>query len=120
MVARPLPWLVGFAIAFVWIGGAWVVTHWKVLLPTPAGLIRYVCPGGDTTVYYRLGADTVRITSAAGSIQGTVHAGKIDWGNYATANDRLGFPPPVEIRYSSATSVQVNGGRFGNVDCIAR
>ena len=60
------------------------------------------------------------MNSRAGSVEGIVRDDKIDWGDYATANKMLGFAPPVEIKYSDAKSIRINGGWFVDIDCFVR
>lgn len=122
--ARPgSRWLILTAViivvAIIVAGVGALGSNWRDLLPKPAGLNRYACPG-DTFIYYRQGVNSVRMSSATGSIEGIVQYDKINWGDYAIANKELGFQPPVEIKYSDTKSVRISGGRYVDIDCFIR
>ena len=89
------------------------------LMPKPSSLIRYECPGsaGTYSFYFRHGLERVQIRSSAGTLDGKLHDGKIDWASYAGGTALLGFSPPTEVSYDDAKSIRVNGGSALQVDC---
>ena len=89
------------------------------LMPKPTSLIRYECPGsaGTYSFYFRHGLERVQIRSSAGTLEGKLHDGKIDWANYSGGTALLGFSPPTEISYDDGKSIRVNGGSALQVDC---
>ena len=111
---RTLPWLAAA-------GGIVVVGVFLTFarMPAPEGLGQFVCPD-QATIYFRHGKDVVRMTSHAGTINGLMRFGRIDWGNYELATKTLGFLPPTEITYDDAKELRITGGRYVNIACGAR
>jgi YjbE family integral membrane protein len=111
---RALPWL-----AAVGVVAAVAVFLTFARMPVPEGLSRFVCPD-ESTIYFRHGNDVVRMSSYAGTINGQLRFGKIDWANYELAAKTLGFLPPTEITYDDAKVLVISGGRFVNISCASK
>ena len=111
-------WLAAISlVATGWVAFAYVRAHW---MPQPTELQRYVCRGSDTIVYYRHGANQVRMSSAGGTVDGLMHYEEIDWGDAEKAASTLGIAPPTAIRYGDTKSVRLNGGSFAGVECFVQ
>ncbi len=91
-------------------------------MPTPRLLSSYECPGfnGPFVFFYQHGKDTVRIRSSAGSLDGALIKGRLEWINATRASSQLGFTPPEEITNDDATSIRINGGSFSQMDCYRK
>ncbi|MEF9672096.1 TerC family protein [Pseudomonas sp. PCH446] len=91
-------------------------------MPTPRLLSSYECPGfnGPFIFFYQHGKDTVRIRSSAGSLDGALIKGRLEWINATRASSLLGFTPPQEITNDDATSIRINGGSFSQMECYKK
>ncbi|WP_248799684.1 TerC family protein [Pseudomonas sp. MWU13-2105] len=91
-------------------------------MPTPRLLSSYECPGfnGPFIFFYQHGKDTVRIRSSAGSLDGALLKGRLEWINATRASSMLGFTPPQEITNDDATSIRINGGSFSQMECYKK
>jgi YjbE family integral membrane protein len=92
----------------------------KSLMPAPAHLPGYDCPGfrGAFYLYYQAGTAQVQLRSGAHVVDGVMHAGRIEWDGGAGA--ALGFAPPDEIKAGDAGSIQINGGNFVRIACAPK
>ena len=123
-IPRRHPWFRRLWIAVATLlAVAWVVTSFDIFhgMPKPSGLTRYVCQGRDATIYYRHGANIIKMSSTAGMITGFMNYDKIEWdGGYTAASKKLGFPPPTEVKYGDIRSVRVGSGHSDEIDCLAQ
>lgn len=89
------------------------------LIPPPNTLDRYECVGasGSFTFYYLHGTERVKIKSAEGILEGTVHQNQFDWASFASDSTQLGFLPPSEISFEDATSLRIKGPGTVEVAC---
>lgn len=86
----------------------------------PIELNQYICPGIETSIYYRHGFNTIRMSSASKSISGVMDYDKIDWGDYKKSTNMLGLQPPIEIKYSDNKLIQLSGGYFDGINCLKK
>ncbi|NWB95941.1 TerC family protein [Pseudomonas gingeri] len=115
LVAVPVLAYIGYSVIYVGIINAGY-------MPTPRLLSSYECPGfnGPFIFFYQHGKDTVRIRSSAGSLDGALIKGRLEWINATRASSLLGFTPPQEITNDDAGSIRINGGSFSQMDCYRK
>jgi YjbE family integral membrane protein len=98
-----------------------VLLFGEVLLPAPAGLVRYECPGfyGSFSLYYKAGQEKVQIRSGRHAVDGMINNGRIAWDNATDAQSALKFTPPDRIdgNGDDLTSIRIGGGNFLQVLC---
>jgi hypothetical protein len=84
------------------------------LMPPPDILDRYECsgPGVAFQLSYLHDTERVKIQSAQGLFDGTLHANRFDWGRFNGDTATLGFMPPQSIVFedSSVLRLQLPGG----------
>ena len=89
------------ALVFLTVVGSIVVNAVKNhgLVPPPSTLVRYDCSTGTTpfVLMYLHGTERVKISSASGVLEGTLHNNQFDWGAFANDSSQLGFLPPHAI-----------------------
>ena len=77
---------------------------------------RFVCPGSDVTIFYRHGANAIRLVSAEGQVTGYVdHQNVITWEN-TQISSRLPFTLPDKIE-GYAKKIILYGGSFSRDQC---
>jgi len=115
LAAVPLLAYIGYSVIYVGI----IKSGY---MPTPRLLSSYECPGlnGPFVFFYQHGKDTVRIHSSAGSLDGALIKGRLEWINSTRASSMLGFTPPQEITNDDATSIRINGGSFSQMECYRK
>ncbi|CAD5202936.1 TerC family protein [Pseudomonas sp. FEN] len=115
LLAMPVLVYIGYSVIYVGIINAGY-------MPTPRLLSSYECPGfnGPFVFFYQHGKDTVRIRGSAGSLDGALIKGRLEWINATKAPSVLGFTPPEEITNDDATSIRINGGSFSQMDCYRK
>jgi len=115
LAAVPLLGYIGYSVIYVGIINSGY-------MPTPRLLSSYECPGlnGPFVFFYQHGKDTVRIHSSAGSLDGALIKGRLEWINSTRASSMLGFTPPQEITNDDATSIRINGGSFSQMVCFKK
>ncbi|MPQ65131.1 MULTISPECIES: TerC family protein [Pseudomonas] len=115
LAAVPLLGYIGYSVIYVGI----IKSGY---MPTPRLLSSYECPGlnGPFVFFYQHGKDTVRIHSSAGSLDGALIKGRLEWINSTRASSMLGFTPPQEITNDDATSIRINGGSFSQMVCFKK
>jgi len=115
LLAVPVLGYIGYSVIYVGIIN-------RGYMPTPRVLSSYECPGlnGPFVFFYQHGKDTVRIRGSAGSLDGALIKGRLEWINATRASSLLGFTPPVEITNDDATSIRINGGSFSQMDCYRK
>jgi YjbE family integral membrane protein len=122
-------WLIAPAIilAVMGVGFAFLSSDW---MPAPAALIRYDCSARPNvtfltinrfSLYYRAGANRIRITAGGNTVSGIVTPdNQIDWGDLHVSSTTLGFVPPTRVLYADAQTLRVHGGMFEDLDCHVR
>ena len=115
LMALPVLAYIGYSVIYVGIINSGY-------MPTPRLLSSYECPGlnGPFVFFYQHGKDTVRIHSSAGSLDGALLKGRLEWINATRASSILGFTPPQEITNDDATSIRINGGSFSQMECYKK
>jgi len=120
-VFLPYAFISAIAIAVVVVVGSIAANAFKNhgLMPPPDKLDQYACEGSNTafTFYYLHGTERVKIKSAVGILEGTVHQNQFDWASFATDATQLGFLPPVEISFEDATVLRIKGPGSTEVAC---
>jgi YjbE family integral membrane protein len=113
-------WLLAPAIILLvmGVGFAALSSNW---MPMAAGLNQYDCSTKGFSIYYRMGASRIRVTSPGASAGGTVLPdNQIDWGNLHAASVALGFVPPTRVVFADAKTLRVEGGMFDELTCQVR
>jgi hypothetical protein len=89
------------------------------LIPPPNTLDVYECTGSLTpfSFYYLHGTERVKIKSAAGILEGTVHQNRFDWASFSGDSTMLGFLPPTEITFEDAKTLRITGPGYPEVRC---
>ena len=115
LAAVPVLAYIGYSVIYVGIIN-------RGYMPTPRLLSSYECPGfnGPFIFFYQHGKDTVRIRGSAGSLDGALIKGRLEWINATRASSLLGFTPPEEITNDDATSIRINGGSFSQMVCFKK
>jgi len=88
----------------------------RAIMPAPAGLVSYECPGYESPfhVYYQHGVNHVQLRSGRHVVDGNFHNSKIEWED--NVSNALGFAPPDAITEGDK-SLTINGGYFVDIPC---
>ena len=99
------------AVVFVSVVGSIVVNAVKNhgLVPPPSTLVRYDCSTGAApfVLMYLHGTERVKISSATGVLEGTLHNNQFDWGSFGNDPSQLGFLPPQAISAEDTQSLSL-------------
>jgi hypothetical protein len=89
------------------------------LIPPPNTLDRYECTGATApfTIFYLHGTERVKIKSAEGILEGTLHQNQFDWASFSNDSTQLGFLPPSEISFEDAGSLHIKLPGAAQVTC---
>jgi len=118
--------LIGFygavALAFVGVVGSIVVdaVKNKSLIPPPRTLVRYDCStaAAPCSLSYLHGTERVKMSSAKGVLEGTLHNNEFDWGSFGHDANQLGCVPPTHITAEDAQSLVLQAVDGGTLKCI--
>lgn len=111
------------AMAFVFVGvvGSIVadVVKNKSLIPPPHTLARYDCSGAAApfSLLYLHGTERVKISSASGVLEGTLHNNQFDWGSFGSDASQLGFVPPTDIHFEDTQTLTLRGPGADAIRC---
>ncbi len=91
----------------------------KSLIPPPHTLARYDCIGAAApfSVLYLHGTARVKISSASGVLEGTLHNNLFDWGSFGGDASQLGFVPPTDIRFEDTQTLTLQMPGAGDARC---
>ena len=109
------------AVVFVSVVGSIVVNAVKNhgLVPPPSTLVRYDCSTGAApfVLMYLHGTERVKISSATGVLEGTLHNNQFDWGSFAGDANQLGFLPPIAISAEDPQSLSLQASDATALRC---
>ncbi len=90
------------------------------LVPPPRALAPYDCAGADTPFMFQYlhGTERVKISTATGVLEGTLHNNQLDWGSFGSDASQLGFVPPTEISAQDAQSLTLRGPGAFTMPCV--
>jgi YjbE family integral membrane protein len=90
-------------------------------MPVPVALTRYDCSSKDVSVFYKRGAQKIRLVAGASSLNGVVfYDNLIEWDNAHAVGQPMGFAPPTRILYADGKTLRIDGGMFEDVTCRVR
>ena len=91
----------------------------KSLIPPPHTLARYGCSGGAApfALLYLHGTERVKISSASGVLEGTLHNNQFDWGSFGSDASQLGFVPPTDISFEDTQALTLRTPGAGDTRC---
>ncbi len=109
------------ALAFVGVVGSIVadVVKNKSLIPPPHTPARYDCSGAAApfALLYLHGTERVKISSASGVLEGTLHNNQFDWGSFGSDASQLGFVPPSDIRFEDTQTLTLRAPGADAIRC---
>ena len=109
------------ALVFVSVVGSIVVNAVKNhgLVPPPSTLVRYDCSTGTTpfVLMYLHGTERVKISSASGVLEGTLHNNQLDWGSFGSDASQLGFLPPKAISAEDPRTLTLKAADASALQC---
>lgn len=109
------------ALVFLTVVGSIVVNAVKnhSLVPPPSTLVRYDCSSGKApfVLMYLHGTERVKISSASGVLEGTLHNNQFDWGSFANDASQLGFLPPRAISAEDPQSLSLQAADATAMRC---
>ncbi|MFM6993266.1 MAG: hypothetical protein ACKOWD_18755 [Rhodoferax sp.] len=109
------------ALVFLTVVGSIVVNAVKNhgLVPPPSTLVRYDCNSGNApfVLLYLHGTERVKISSASGVLEGTLHNNQFDWGSFANDASQLGFLPPRAISAEDTQSLSLQAADATAMRC---
>ena len=109
------------ALVFVSVVGSIVVNAFKNhgLVPPPSTLVRYDCSTGTMpfVLMYLHGTERVKISSATGVLEGTLHNNQFDWGSFGNDPSQLGFLPPQAISAEDTQSLSLQAADATAMRC---
>ena len=109
------------AVVFVSVVGSIVVNAVKNhgLVPPPSTLVRYDCSTGAApfVLMYLHGTERVKISSATGVLEGTLHNNQFDWGSFGNDPSQLGFLPPQAISAEDTQSLSLQAADATAMRC---
>ena len=109
------------ALVFVSVVGSIVVNAVKNhgLVPPPSTLVRYDCSSGNApfVLLYLHGTERVKISSASGVLEGTLHNNQFDWGSFGNDASQLGFLPPKAISAEDPHSLTLQASDATALHC---
>jgi hypothetical protein len=90
------------------------------LMPPPDVLDRYDCtgPGVAFQLSYLHDTERVKIQSAQGVFDGTLHANRFDWGRFNADTATLGFLPPQSIVFEDSSALRLQASGVSEINCI--
>ena len=66
---------------------------------------------------YLHGTELVKISSASGVLEGTLHNNQFDWGSFGSDASQLGFVPPTDISFEDTQALTLRMSGAGDTRC---